>query len=48
MRERDRMSFRSAGYFDLEADLSTGKGTFKVKLNGIDNKKVATGKSLIR
>ncbi len=45
MRERDRMSFRSAGYFDLEADLSTGKGTFKVKLNGVDNKKVATGKS---
>ncbi len=45
IRERERMAFREAEYWDLEADLQTEKGKFKAQLARIDGDKVATGKS---
>jgi DNA topoisomerase-1 len=53
-RERDRIAFRSASYWDLEADFATGKqGTerlpdsptqFTATLQGVDGKRVAQGR----
>jgi DNA topoisomerase-1 len=46
-RERARMRFRSAGYWDLEATFDTGVGdphTFDATLVGLDGKRVATGR----
>lgn len=44
-RERDRMAFRSATYFDLEATLETqAKETFNATLVSVDNRKVPSGK----
>ena len=46
-RERARMRFRSAGYWDLEATFDTGVGdprTFDATLVALDGKRVATGR----
>ena len=46
-RERARMRFRSAGYWDLDATFDTGEGeprTFDATLVGLDGKRVATGR----
>ncbi len=43
-RERQRMKFQSATYWDLEANLNAEDGKFKAKLIEIDGKKVAQGK----
>jgi len=51
-RERARMRFRSAGYWDLEAEFETADTTvdeqtprtFKATLVGLDGKRVATGR----
>jgi len=46
-RERARMRFRSAGYWDLDATFDTGDGdprTFDATLVGLDGKRVATGR----
>jgi DNA topoisomerase-1 len=46
-RERARMRFRSAGYWDLEATFDTGSGDprlFDATLVGLDGKRVATGR----
>jgi DNA topoisomerase-1 len=46
-RERARMRFRSAGYWDLEAIFDTGEGdprTFDATLVGVDGRRVATGR----
>ena len=47
-RERERMAFRSAAYWDLEATFDAGEGktpqTFPAKLTGVDGKRVAQGR----
>jgi DNA topoisomerase I len=46
-RERARMRFRSAGYWDLSATFDTGDGeprTFDATLAGLDGKRVASGR----
>jgi DNA topoisomerase-1 len=47
-RERDRMAFRSAGYWDVVADLDAGveakPQTFTARLVGVDDRRVATGR----
>ncbi|BBZ30645.1 DNA topoisomerase 1 [Mycolicibacterium madagascariense] len=50
-RERERMAFRSAGYWDVTADLdasvsdpSASPPTFTAKLNTVDGKRVASGR----
>ncbi len=47
-RERDRMAFRSAGYWDVVADLDAGAEakpqTFTARLVGVDDRRVATGR----
>lgn len=46
-RERERMAFVSASYFDVKAMLNTGNGeaAFEAKLTTVDGKKIATGDS---
>ena len=47
-RERDRMAFRSAGYWDVVAELDAGADakpqTFTARLVGVDDRRVATGR----
>ena len=50
-RERERMAFRSAGYWDVTAELDASVSdaqasppTFTAKLNTVDGKRVATGR----
>jgi DNA topoisomerase I len=47
-RERERMAFRAASYWDLEASLDSGAGktpqTFPAKLTGVDGLRVAQGR----
>jgi len=47
-RERERMAFRSAAYWDLEATFDAGEGktpqTFPAKLTGVDGRRVAQGR----
>ncbi len=50
-RERERMAFRSAGYWDVTAELDASVSdpqasppTFSAKLNNVDGKRVATGR----
>ena len=43
-RERDRIAFRSAGYFDVIASLSKQKETFDAKLTMVNARRVATGR----
>src|SRR5690606_27116460 len=46
-RERERMRFKKAEYWDLKADLYTkdkNKDAFEAKLVSVDGKKVASGK----
>ncbi|MGK2880210.1 MAG: type I DNA topoisomerase [Mycobacterium sp.] len=50
-RERDRMAFRSAGYWDVTAELDASVSdsqasppTFIAKLNSVDGKRVASGR----
>ncbi|HET6736890.1 type I DNA topoisomerase [Mycobacterium sp.] len=50
-RERERMAFRSAGYWDVTAELdasvsnpSATPPTFTAKLNSVDGRRVATGR----
>ncbi len=47
-RERDRMAFRSAGYWDVVAELDAGAEakpqTFTARLVGVDDRRVATGR----
>jgi DNA topoisomerase-1 len=44
-RERERMSFVSAGYWDLRAEIGTPDGDFKARLIRIDGRRIADGKS---
>ncbi len=47
-RERERMAFRAASYWDVEAefatDAATGRDAFTARLTGVDGHRVATGK----
>ncbi|WP_102157348.1 type I DNA topoisomerase [Zhihengliuella halotolerans] len=44
-RERERMAFRAAGYWDLTGEFATGAGeAFKAKLSSVDGARVATGR----
>jgi DNA topoisomerase-1 len=46
-RERERISFRSASYWDIEAEFEVDEGTpkdFPAQLTGVGGQKVATGK----
>ena len=47
-RERDRMAFRSAGYWDVVAELDAGAEAkpqmFTARLVGVDDRRVATGR----
>ncbi|MFC1705785.1 type I DNA topoisomerase [Planctomycetota bacterium] len=43
-RERDRMLFRPAEYWDLEARLQVSKGSFAATLLSVDGQRVATGR----
>lgn len=44
-RERERMAFRSATYFDLEASLKTNQGeTFTAALVSVNDRKIPSGK----
>ncbi|MDP6461287.1 MAG: DNA topoisomerase, partial [Gemmatimonadota bacterium] len=44
MRERERMAFRAAGYWDAEAEFTKDSRSFTARLSRIDGTKVATGK----
>ena len=44
-RERARIAFVSASYWDLSAELGTEAGAFKTKLQRIDGRRLASGKS---
>ena len=44
-RERQRAAFKSATWWDLEAALRTGEGAFKARLQSVDGRRLATGKS---
>ena len=45
-RERERMAFRTASYWDVEADLTPDgeSNLFTARLTGVDGRKVATGR----
>ncbi|RNI18319.1 type I DNA topoisomerase [Flexivirga caeni] len=46
-RERERMAFRAASYWDVEGEFAAGGGTsqaFAAKLTGLDGSRVATGR----
>jgi len=43
-RERERMQFRSASYWDIEGTVTVDNGTFSSKLLQIDAQRIATGK----
>ncbi|HEY7045254.1 MAG TPA: type I DNA topoisomerase, partial [Nocardioidaceae bacterium] len=47
-RERERMAFRAASFWDLEATFDAGEGkdpqTFPAKLTGVDGRRVAQGR----
>jgi DNA topoisomerase-1 len=45
-RERERMAFRSASYWDVEADVTPGSAAdvFTARLTEVDGRRVATGK----
>jgi DNA topoisomerase-1 len=44
-RERERMRFKSAEYWDIEADLRAGDADFTARLSRVDGAQVADGKS---
>ncbi len=44
VRERERRAFRAGTYWDLVAELSHQKQTFKAELVAVDGRKVATGR----
>lgn len=44
-RERDRIAFVPASYWDLKAELDTGEGQFGTRLIHIDGQRIADGKS---
>ena len=45
-RERERMAFRAASYWDVEADVTPGSAAeqFTAKLTGVDGRRVAAGR----
>ena len=43
-RERERMSFKAASYWDLTGQFGAGTGSFKAKLASVDGAKVASGR----
>ena len=43
-RERDRMKFCSAEFWDLSATFSAGDGAFAAKLNSLEGKRIAAGR----
>ena len=43
-RERERMAFKSASYWDLTGQFGADSGSFKAKLAAVDGAKVATGR----
>lgn len=43
-RERERIAFRSAGYWDLEGTFSVADEAFKANLVKLDDQRIATGK----
>ncbi len=43
-RERERMAFKSASYWDLTGQFGAGSGSFKAKLAAVDGAKVASGR----
>ena len=43
-RERERMAFKAASYWDLTGQFGAGSGSFKAKLAAVDGAKVATGR----
>ncbi|MGH8873644.1 MAG: type I DNA topoisomerase, partial [Acidimicrobiia bacterium] len=43
-RERERMAFRSAGYWDVEGTFDAGGEVFSATLVGVDSARVATGR----
>jgi DNA topoisomerase-1 len=45
-RERERMAFRAASYWDVEADVTPGAESdlFAARLTGVDGRRVATGR----
>jgi len=47
-RERERMRFHAAAYWDVEAAFSTDDGRFSATLSAVDGKRVATGKDFDR
>ena len=42
-RERERMAFRAAGYWDIEGDFLSGSGPFEARLSAVDAVRVAQG-----
>lgn len=43
-RERERMAFVPAGYWDVTATFTAAKGEFEAKLQSVDEARIATGK----
>jgi DNA topoisomerase-1 len=43
-RERERMAFKAASYWDLTGQFGTGSASFKAKLAAVDGTKVASGR----
>lgn len=43
-RERERMAFRAASYWDLTGQFGSDSGSFKAKLAAVDGSKVASGR----
>ncbi|MCU1554738.1 MAG: topoisomerase 1, partial [Arthrobacter sp.] len=43
-RDRERMSFKAASYWDLTGQFGAGSGSFKAKLASVDGAKVASGR----
>ncbi len=43
-RERERMAFKAASYWDLTGQFGAGSGSFKAKLATVDGAKVASGR----
>ena len=43
-RERERMAFKAASYWDLTGQFGAGSGSFKAKLAAVDGAKVASGR----
>jgi DNA topoisomerase-1 len=47
-RERERMRFHAAAYWDVEGEFATDGGRFSATLTALDGKRVATGKDFDR